>query len=564
MTVAFCWCDWTDASSTILPYVKENGGRARGTKREVKRLPGYDAELPSRTWTGFVETDAREGTHLFYYLIESERQDDRDVPLLVWMNGGPGASSLAGVFGENGPLLLNEEGEFVENPYSWSNVGHLLAIEFGPGIGFSYCANSSLPNGTDFCPGDDRRNGKCSPCYSSDTSVATQNAMVLETLTEDLFPSLLGDRPIYILGESYAGVYGPTLGLEMLRSKTLSARLAGLWITDPCTDNREQFGELDMGPRFARDRGLIADDTYATLNSSSCSSARTPVGDYVRRNQTSSCREAWRVYDLATAGIGNAVHPTEIPYLPMYIDPLNAYGPSGGGGDLQSYLSRDDVREALLGSSTAHPFPYFVEIGNNGYEQYVQEYAACNDHATGTQDSMIQVWRDIVDRASSSSRDMEILILNGDLDGIVGLRGTEAAVRSLGFPVAEARRPFFYNATAAPARVILEKPIPWGPTLRSKNAGMQIGGFVTTFDTSSSVRLRFVTIRNAGHMTPAYAPQKTLHTVNALIERKRLTPPLPFETLRNSSDNEFYNGMDGKGGLFAAWINQARGRKYSG
>ena len=56
----------------------------------------------------------------------------------------------------------------------------------------------------------------------------------------------------------------------------------------------------------------------------------------------------------------------------MYIDPLNALGPSSfGGADVQRYLNSSVVRKAL---GVDHSLPYFMEIGNNGYDQYTIEY----------------------------------------------------------------------------------------------------------------------------------------------------------------------------------------------
>jgi hypothetical protein len=138
----------------------------------------------------------------FYYLVESEGSPSSD-PLIWcgrgvqppyghgdsappsaqrhacrWMNGGPGASSLVGLFAENGPLLLNEANELVPNPYSWNKMAraaalprahrlcpcaprflagwlysapplqaNVLYVEFSEGVGFSYCANSSKTGG---------------------------------------------------------------------------------------------------------------------------------------------------------------------------------------------------------------------------------------------------------------------------------------------------------------------------------------------------------------------------------------------------------------------------------
>ena len=64
-------------------------------------------------------------TSLFYYLVESAGDPQTD-PLIWWMNGGPGASSFAGLFGENGPLLLNATGQLTPNPYSWNRHANVL------------------------------------------------------------------------------------------------------------------------------------------------------------------------------------------------------------------------------------------------------------------------------------------------------------------------------------------------------------------------------------------------------------------------------------------------------
>ena len=261
----------------------------------------------------------------------------------------------------------------------------------------------------------------------------------------------------------------------------------------------------------------------------------------------------------------------------MYIDPLNALGPSSfGDADVQSYLNSSAVRRAL---GVEHSLPYFMEIGNNGYDQYTIEYvvvchvklnskrktlytlhrySACNDNVDSneTLPSMIDVWRDVIGLASKrNDRNTEIMILNGDLDGIVGLKGTERAVREIGHGVvSEQRRLWFYNASGTPDHVLMKKSIGWGPTLRSRDAGSQIGGFVLRVGIpSDNVRLRFVTIREAGHMTPAYAPMKTLHTLHAMFEERELAPQFP-ENFFDVSDDEFYNS-----GVFADWVVDARG-----
>lgn len=349
----------------------------------------------------------------------------------------------------------------------------------------------------------------------------------------------------------------PTLAEEILKrqNNTKLINLNGLWITDPCTDNEAQFGWLDLGIDFAYHKGLISGVTYDILSSETCISGRTKVGDRIRKVDTMECRKAWRIYDMATAGIGDAVHPAAIPKLPMYIDPLNAYG-LAGGADLQGFLNsaKKDFNAELSPNN-----PYLVEIGNNGYDQYELEYAACNNNAKDGAPSMVDVYRGLIasveNKNGAAENLKQIIMLNGDIDPVVDMHGTEKAVRKIGFSVkqGEDRRPWFFNSTATANNVVVKKPTEWGPTLHTKPAGAQVGGFVIGFDTRTDLSFRFATVRNSGHMTPAYGPQKTLHIVyHALVGGGNLAPALPVD-IWNATDEEFYQNP----GLFASWVNSA-------
>uniref|UniRef100_A0A914DAL2 Serine carboxypeptidase n=1 Tax=Acrobeloides nanus TaxID=290746 RepID=A0A914DAL2_9BILA len=71
-------------------------------------------------------------------LVESQGNPATD-PLVLWLNGGPGCSSLLGFFEELGPFFPNTDGTTLfENVFSWNKLANVLFIESPHGVGYSY------------------------------------------------------------------------------------------------------------------------------------------------------------------------------------------------------------------------------------------------------------------------------------------------------------------------------------------------------------------------------------------------------------------------------------------
>jgi hypothetical protein len=82
---------------------------------------------------------------MFFWFFES-RNDPKNAPLSIWLNGGPGASSSASAVGENGPCIVSEDSNSTTlNPWSWNNEVNMLYIDQPVQVGFSY---DILRNGT--------------------------------------------------------------------------------------------------------------------------------------------------------------------------------------------------------------------------------------------------------------------------------------------------------------------------------------------------------------------------------------------------------------------------------
>ena len=69
-------------------------------------------------------------------LIQDKSHDVKSAPLLLWLNGGPGCSSLFGLFTENGPYFVPSGLRPVSRNISWTKHFNMLYIDQPVGTGF--------------------------------------------------------------------------------------------------------------------------------------------------------------------------------------------------------------------------------------------------------------------------------------------------------------------------------------------------------------------------------------------------------------------------------------------
>ncbi|KAL5834359.1 hypothetical protein ACOSQ4_013856 [Xanthoceras sorbifolium] len=118
----------------------------------VTNLPGFNGTFPSKHYSRYVSIENQGGVlppkNIFYYFIESERNPSKD-PLVLWLNGGPGCSSIDGFIYEHGPFNFakgEEKGQMPTlhvNPYSLSKVSNIIYLDSPAGVGFSYCIDNT-------------------------------------------------------------------------------------------------------------------------------------------------------------------------------------------------------------------------------------------------------------------------------------------------------------------------------------------------------------------------------------------------------------------------------------
>jgi carboxypeptidase C (cathepsin A) len=89
-----------------------------------------------------IEVDAEHNSNLFFWHYENRHIADRQRTVL-WLNGGPGCSSMDGAMMEVGPYRVREGGKLEYNNGSWDEFANLLFIDQPVGTGFSYVNTDS-------------------------------------------------------------------------------------------------------------------------------------------------------------------------------------------------------------------------------------------------------------------------------------------------------------------------------------------------------------------------------------------------------------------------------------
>ncbi|XP_042052076.1 serine carboxypeptidase-like 45 isoform X2 [Salvia splendens] len=216
---------------------------------KIASFPGQPA-VNFRQYSGYISVDEKQQRLYFYYFVEAE-SEAASKPLVLWLNGGPGCSSIgAGAFSEHGPFQPSAN-SLVKNHYSWNK--------------------------------------------------ARDNLVFLENWFKR-FPEF-NNREFYISGESYGGHYVPQLGHLILQSKA-KINLKGIAIGNPLLEFNTDFNSR---AEYLWSHGLISDATfqdftfacnYSEIRRQAASGALTPVCRRVIKLVSSEMSHFIDAYDV--------------------------------------------------------------------------------------------------------------------------------------------------------------------------------------------------------------------------------------------------------------------------
>ncbi|XP_071921662.1 serine carboxypeptidase-like 20 isoform X1 [Coffea arabica] len=451
----------------------------------VTSLPGFNGTFPSKHYSGYVTIDSATPKHLFYYFVDSERNPLKD-PLVLWLNGGPGCSSFDGFIYEHGPFNFEapkKQGELPilhPNPSSWSKVSNIIYLDSPSGVGFSY---PNLPTG-------DLQT-------ASDT-----HAFLLKWLEQ--YPEFQAN-PFYISGESYAGIYVPTLASEVdkgikggIKPKiNFKGYMVGNGVCESKFDGNNAYVP------FVHGMGLISESVFKATEAN-CK------GDY--DSEDLPCQAIISHIDGLVSGL-NIYDILEPCYHNNKIPETTSTDNTSLPKSFQELGKTDKplpVRKRMFGRA----WPYRAPVRDGivpSWPQLTQSLHARGVSVPCTDDEVATAWlnNEAVRKAIHASPESgswgicnglsynhdagsmlpyhknltsagyPALIYSGDHDLCIPFTGTQAWTASLGYEVVDQWRPWLSND--------------------------QVAGYLQEY----AHNLTFLTVKGSGHTVPEYKPRES-------------------------------------------------------
>ncbi|KAI6670366.1 hypothetical protein NL676_005251 [Syzygium grande] len=431
----------------------------------IASLPGQP-KVPFRQFSGYVTVHRAAGRALFYWLTEAY-SDPASKPLVVWLNGGPGCSSVAyGASEEIGPFRINKTASGLYlNKFSWNTEANLLFLETPAGVGFSYSNHSS-----DLLDTGDRRTAEES----------------LEFLVRwmERFPRYKGRE------------LAQQIMAHNLKPKHSTINLRGIMVGNAVTDNYyDNMGTVTYWWSHA----MISDRTYKQLMST-C--------DFRRQKESNECEslysyamdqefgniDQYNIYappcnssdGSAAATMRQSIRLPHRPHHSKILRQISGYDPCTEKY-AETYYNRPDVQRALHANTTKIPYKWTAcsEVLNRNW----------ND----TEVSILPIYREMI------ARGLRVWVFSGDVDSVVPVTATRYSL----------------------AQLKLATKIPWYPWYVKKQVGvtldlrreiLHVGGWTEVYE-----GLTFATVRGAGHEVPLFKPRAALQLFKSFLRGK----PLP-------------------------------------
>nr|ANG83462.1 vitellogenic carboxypeptidase-like protein [Biston betularia] len=355
----------------LTPYIES--GKIQEAK-DLSRVAFPDfPEVES--YAGFFTVDKTYNSNQFFWYFPA--QNNRiETAVMVWLQGGPGASSLFGLFAENGPFEIKNDA-FQRRDVHWAEDNHLIYIDNPVGTGFSFTNDSR---------------GYC----TNQTQIGEH---LYSTITQffQLFPELQ-QLPFFVSGESYAGKYVPALGYTIHKNNPTARtkiNLKGLIIGNGWSDPINQLNYSD----YLYQIGLI--DWIAKRELEKLQNNLTELVKAEAWHETVDAR--YRLYDYIQGSMGNI--------------------------SLYNYLPSKSVID--------NPYPNFIDTVSIRKAIHVGDLTYDSLNETAYEYLKLDIMKSVAPWISELIEHYHILFYNGQTDIIVAYPLTINFLRKLKFSASE-------------------------------------------------------------------------------------------------------------------------------
>ncbi|KAG7359726.1 serine carboxypeptidase [Nitzschia inconspicua] len=457
----------------------------------VTNLPLLDNDdFPTKHWAGLLPASDDGDKYLFYWLfapdqeqIKKQKVAEKDIPLLIWLNGGPACSSMDGLWLENGPFRLtkdpkdpNKPWHIDIDPYSWHMApAYVVYIDQPVGTGISFTTSGKYPT-------NDREVNVDFYYFLKKFLQLHKDKFLTQSDNSDNTKFTLS-RPLYFSGESHAGHYIPSMMnyiQQQNKNSDITIQLAGAAIGNGWVDPIYQYSAQDAAYGY----GMIGKAQQRALDvlEEKC---REKLRNGIYRSET--------CFGLLDAVLDNSQGKSS-PYIVSQYDQRKweiknkprDFPP--GHREVESYLGGHgptipgdfDFRNVL---EAVHSLPS-LKAGQVYYECTDPPYNALK-HNDG-----LGVVPDVVDLLNS---DIRLLFFNGIHDLICNHAGNENAVENFPWKFRDA----FQKATR------------YGWKAPSKQ---QLGGYM-----KEHKNLQFLKVLDSGHMVPMDVPDISLDMIRMFM-----------------------------------------------
>ncbi|KAL0274805.1 UNVERIFIED_CONTAM: hypothetical protein PYX00_002843 [Menopon gallinae] len=362
----------------LTPYIKSG---QIDTARKLAQVPPLVGSVQS--YSGFLTVDDEScDSNMFFWFFPASRKWNT-APVAVWLQGGPGASSLYGLFDENGPYGLTAKNEPMLRNYSWHEAASVVYIDNPVGTGFSY---SKLE------------------CYSQNQTHVGRNLLSAVKQIMALFPEIKSN-PFFVTGESYAGKYVPALSYAIHKDNQISQtkiNLQGLAIGNGLVDPGNQLHYSDylyqLGLIDSRGKGVFA-------------ATESKCRKFIAADQWT---DAYHCFDSLLNGdkTTGKTYFYNVTGFEFYFNYLHNEQPPEG--NIDELLKLPEVRKA-------------IHVGNSPW-----------NNGTFVQDKLMNdMMQSVAPWLEELLEHYRVLIYNGQLDIIVAYPLTEAYLKKLKWSAAK-------------------------------------------------------------------------------------------------------------------------------